>query len=118
MSLQLQLVFISASIITLFFVVMGIRKNKLNIDSSILWILWSFLLLILSVFPSLAELIAKSMGFISTSNFIFSIFTFFLYVILFFQTIKISDLKEKNKALVQKLSIKEYEENKNFKVKK
>ena len=46
----------------------------------------------------------------SMSNFIFSMFIFFLYLMLFTQSIKISDLKEKNKDLVQKLSIKEYED--------
>lgn len=110
MSLQLQLVFIAASVTTLFFVIRGIRKHKLSIDSSIMWIIWSIFLLILSVFPGLAEFVSNKMGFISTSNFIFSIFTFFLYIILFFQSISISQLKEKNKELIQKLSIKEYEE--------
>ncbi|MFV0382299.1 MAG: DUF2304 domain-containing protein [Breznakia sp.] len=112
MSMQLQFVFVAASIATLFFIIRGIRKHKLSIDNAILWILWSFFLLVLSIFPGLADMVSRKMGFISTSNFIFSIFTFFLYVLLFFQTIAISELKEKNKELIQKLSIKEYEENK------
>lgn len=37
-------------------------------------------------------------------------FIFFLYLMLFAQSIKISEMKEKNKDLVQKLSIKEYED--------
>lgn len=110
MKIELQIVFISASLLTLFFVIRKIRKHKLNIDDAIIWILWAIVLLILSVFPDLAIYVAYKLGFMSTSNFIFSLFTFFLYIILFFQTIKISALKEKNKELIQKLSIKEYEE--------
>lgn len=110
MKIELQLVFITASLLTLFFVIRKIRKHKLNIDDSIIWILWALILLILSLFPDLAIFVSSKLGFISTSNFIFSLFTFFLYIILFFQTIEISSLKEKNKQLIQKLSIKEYEE--------
>ena len=46
----------------------------------------------------------------STSNFIFCLFIFFLYIMLFNQNAQISKLKEKQKELIQKLSIKEYEE--------
>lgn len=112
MEMQLQVVFIVASILTLFFVIRGIRKHRLNIDDSILWIVWSIFLLILSVFPGLATFVSAKLGFMSTSNFIFSIFTFFLYILLFFQAISISSLKEKNKELIQKLSIQDYERKK------
>lgn len=112
MKIELQLVFITASLLTLFFVIRKIRKHKLNIDDSIIWILWALVLLTLSLFPDLAIYVSSKLGFMSTSNFIFSLFTFFLYIILFFQTIEISSLKEKNKQLIQKLSIKEYEDKK------
>ena len=48
----------------------------------------------------------------STSNFIFSIFIFFLYILLFIQSIQISKLKDKNKELIQKISLREYNERK------
>ena len=44
----------------------------------------------------------------SPSNFIFCLFIFFLYIMLFNQTAQISKLKEKQKELIQKLSINEY----------
>lgn len=105
MDLKLQIVFILASMGTLVFVVRQIRKYGLNIEDSVTWIIWSILLLILSVFPSLAEGIAKMLGFISTSNFILCLFVFFLYIAIFMQMIQISKLKEKEKELIQKLSI-------------
>ena len=110
MSGQLQWFFIAASLITLVYIILGIRKHKLNIDDSIIWIVWCIVLLILSVFPELSYRFAKTLGFQSASNFILTLFTFFLYVILFFQTIKLSIEKEKNKALTQKLSLYIYEE--------
>ena len=74
MSLRLQFVFICASILTFIFVIRKIRKQGLNISQSIVWILWSILLLILSVFPGLALWASNKLGFMSASNFIFSLF--------------------------------------------
>ncbi len=108
----LQIVFIIASILTIIYVIRKIRKHGLNIDDSIVWIIWSVVLLIFSVFSSIPYFLSEKLGFMSTSNFIFSLFIFFLYIMLFSQTIQISKLKEKQKDLIQKLSIKEYEEHK------
>lgn len=112
MGLKLQMVFIIASIVTFIFVIKKIQKHGLNIDDAIVWILWSIVLLIVSVFPSIPTWISKELGFMSTSNFIFCLFIFFLYIMLFNQTTQISKLKEKQKELIQKLSIKDYKNNK------
>lgn len=111
--MQLQVVLIIASILTFVFIVLKIRKNGLNIDDSILWILWAVALLILSLFPNLSSFISKKLGFMATSNFIFSIFIFFLYILLFIQSIQISKLKQKQKDLIQKISILDYQSKKN-----
>lgn len=111
MSLQQQLFFIFASIATVAFIIIKIRKNKMNIDDSIIWILWAFLLLVFSLFPNFAAWISKSIGFMSSSNFILSLFVFFLYIIVFNQNVRISNLTQKNKELIQKLSLKEYKTN-------
>lgn len=110
MSLKLQLVFIIASVLTFLFVILKIRKHGLSIDDAIIWIVWSILLLVVSIFPGIPTWISEQLGFISTSNFIFCLFILFLYFMLFTQTTEISKLKEKNKELIQKLSIKEYKE--------
>ena len=114
MSFKLQLVFIFASLITFLFVIKKIKKHGLNIDDAIIWILWSIGLLIISIFPQIPGWISKKLGFMSTSNFIFCVFILFLYIMLFTQTAQISKLKEKQKELIQKLSIKEYKEKKNI----
>lgn len=103
--MNLQTVLIIFSIMTFLFLILKIRKHKLNIDDSIIWILWSILLLILSIFPKLSYSLGKLLGFESTSNFILTAFIFCIYIMVFFQNIKISELKEKNKNLIQKLSI-------------
>ena len=110
--MALSIVFIITSIITFIFIILKIRKKGLNINDSIIWILWAFALLILSFFPQIPTMISNSLGFMSTSNFIFSIFIFFLYILLFIQAIQISKLKEKINELIQRLSIQEYEDRK------
>ena len=92
MGLKLQMFFIIASIVTFIFVIKKIQKHGLNIDDAIVWILWSIVLLIVSVFPSIPTWISKELGFMSTSNFIFCLFIFFLYIMLFNQTTQISKL--------------------------
>ena len=106
------MVFIITSIFTFIFIVLKIRKNGLNIDDSIIWILWAIVLLVISIFPILPTIISEKLGFMSTSNFIFSVFIFFLYILLFVQSIQISKLKDKQKELIQKISLREYNERK------
>lgn len=118
MSAQLNIFFIIISTVTLIYIIMQIRKHKLNIDDSILWIFWSIVLLIVSIFPNLSFYIAEKMGFQSTSNFILCLFIFILYMILFFQNIKISEIRDKNKQLVQKISIYAYKQKKEQSIEK
>ena len=42
------------SILTIIYIIRKIRKHKLNIDDSIVWIIWSIILLILSIFPKIS----------------------------------------------------------------
>lgn len=111
--MELQYFFIIASVFTFLFVIKKIQKHGLDIDDAIVLILWAILLLVISIFPQIPTWISNEIGFMSTSNFIFCLFIFFLYIMLFNQNAQISKLKEKQKELIQKLSIKEYEERNN-----
>lgn len=108
--MELQYFFIVASICTFIFVIKKIQKHGLDIDDAIIWILWAIFLLVISIFPQIPTWISNHLGFMSTSNFIFCLFIFFLYIMLFNQNAQISKLKEKQKELIQKLSINKYEE--------
>ena len=112
MSVKLQLVFIVATIVTLIYIIRNIRKHGLNIDDALIWIIWSVGLLVISFFPGLPKYISHKLGFMASSNFVFTVLILFLYIVVFFQNIQISRLKEKQKDLIQKLSIKEYREKK------
>lgn len=111
MDFKLQLVFICASIFTFGFVIYQIRKQGLNIEDSISWILWSVLLLVFSFFPQISTWLSRMLGFMSTSNFILCLFIFFLYIMVYSQMIKISKLKAKQIELIQKISLMNCEKN-------
>lgn len=110
MSYKLQIVFILASVVTFLFVILRIRKHGLNIDDAIGWIVWAIILLFFSIFPQIAFAIARQLGFMATSNLVFTFFILFLYIMVFTQSIQISKLKQNQKDLIQKLSLKQWEE--------
>ena len=71
MSVSLRIILVIASILVVFYVLRRIRKAKLKIEYSLFWIVFSFLLLIISIFPKIANFFAKICGIQSPVNFVF-----------------------------------------------
>lgn len=107
MTLTLQIILILGSIINFVFVITKIRKSQLNIQDAVIWILLSLLLIIMSLFLPFISHIAHMLGFIGTSNFVFTLILFFLIIIVFAQSVKISLLDEKIKNLNHYIALKE-----------
>ena len=107
MTLTLQVILVIVSIITFIFVITKIRKSQLNIEDAVIWILLSLLLIIMSLCLPFIDRIEHVLGFMSTSNFVFSLILFFLIIIVFGQTVKISILNEKIKNLNHYIAMKE-----------
>ena len=102
-----RIVLIAASILTLAGIVRKVRNAKVEIETSLFWIGFSALLLILSIFPKIAEIIADLLGIYSTVNFIFLFVIFVLLVHQFTNSIKISQLENKIKELTQEIGVRE-----------
>lgn len=100
-----RVVLLLASIGTMLFMLKRIRHAKIQIEDSLFWILFSALLLILSVFPGIADFMAGVVGIYSTVNFIFLFFIFILLIKEFSMTIKISQLENKIKELTQEIAL-------------
>ena len=88
------------------------RKKKIQMRDGIFWIAFSFLLILISVFPVLAVWAAKLIGIQSPSNCVFLIIIFLLICHQFFLTIKVSQLEMKNNKLTQDIAIQRTLENK------
>ncbi len=113
MSMTLRVVLIIASLLTMLFMLKRIRNAKVQIEDVIFWIIFSALLIGLSIFPELGDFFAGMLGIYSTVNFIFLFIILLLLLREFTMTIKISQMENKIKELTQEIAIKnniEYQE--------
>ena len=110
MTLTLQCVFLMVSLLTFVFAVYKVRKSQLQIADAISWLIGAILLVLLSLFPEVVLWTADLLGFYSASNFILTMYTFFLIIIVFMQSIKLSILNEKVKNLNHYIALKEKEQ--------
>lgn len=102
-------ILIVASVCVSIFIIKRIRQSKVQIEDAIFWIIFSGILLLMSVFQKIPDFLAKIMGIYSTVNFVFLFFIFILLVKIFYMTIKISQMENKIKELAQEIAIKENE---------
>ena len=100
MTIWFQIVLIIVSLATVTFILRGIRKSQVQINDSLFWIFFSVVLLIFSVFPKLAEIIASALGIVSAVNFIF-----LLLINQYQLTVRLSKLDTKFKNLVQTIAL-------------
>lgn len=104
MSAELCAVLIIGSILFCIYVLRKIRYSKFKIEDSIFWICFSFLLILVSIFPEILTIGAKRLGVISPVNFVFLIIIFLLLLKIFLLSRKVSELEDKLKRLVQKMA--------------
>ena len=109
MALTLRLVLIFACVISSIYTLRKIRKSKLSVDDAFYWIFFSFILLIIGIFPEIAEFLAHLLGIQSPSNFVFLVMIFLVLFKLFSVAIDISVQKHRLNNLIQRLAIMNYE---------
>ena len=107
MSLNLRIVLIVISALTMLYVGRKLRKSQVNINDTIFWFFLSVLFVIFSVFPIIAEKGAILLGFYSPVNFIYIVVIFLLLLRCFLLSIKVSQIEEKIRNLTQEIAIRE-----------
>lgn len=115
MSIILRIALIAASAVMMGFMLKRIRHSKLQIEYSIFWILFSFMIFILSIFPQIGSAFSRALGFQAPINFVLLFVILLLIVKLFFVTIEISNLENRIKELVQNQAIDKLENKENEK---
>ncbi|HBP63840.1 MAG TPA: DUF2304 domain-containing protein [Desulfosporosinus sp.] len=105
MSDILRIFLVAGSLISFMYILHKIKKSKMQIEDSIVWILWSIIIFFVSIFPMPIIYISKILKIQSPANFVFLLVGFYLYYRIFSMSAKISELKEKNKDMVQKVSL-------------
>lgn len=107
MTVMLRVMLIVVSMGTMFMMMRKIRQAKVQIEASIFWVIFALLLVVFSIFPPVADFMARMLGIYSTPNFLFLFVIFLLTVKLFYMTIHISQLETRLKELVQKMALDE-----------
>lgn len=89
----------------LLFTVYQIKRGKLLLRYSLMWMLLSILILLVAIFPQPVFRLAVLPGFNVGSSFIFAVAIFFLLVLYMTQSRAISQQVIKNKDAIQKAAL-------------
>lgn len=109
MTTVLRIMLILVSLGTFIGIVKKIRNEKVRIEISLFWIIFSGIILLISIFPQIIEFIAKVIGVYDVPNCIFLIVIFILLVHQFINSIKISQMEQKISDLTQELAVRAIE---------
>ena len=107
MNILLKILIVVVSILYLAFVLYRIRKSKIQIIDSVFWILFSFLIIIIALFPGIVEWGAVLTN-IQPASLTFLVIIFLLIVKLFLLSMKVSHMELKIKVLSQKIALDDY----------
>ncbi len=109
MTMMLRVILILVSAGTMAMMIQKIRKATLQIEDAIFWVLVSAMIVVFSLFPVVADLLAHMLGIYATVNFLFMFMIFLLLMRVFAMTIRISQLETKVKELVQAMALERLE---------
>ena len=105
MSTSLKIASILFSVFIIFFILMMLRKRKMTIKYSLIWLLLFTLLLIAALIPNFLVWITHLLGFRSSSNMVISSIIAVLVVISIVLTVIVSTQDRKIRLLIQEISI-------------
>ncbi len=101
----IQIISIIISLTILFLVIESIRRGILKEKYALLWLFASIVVLVLSIWRELLDVVAFAFGFYYPPSFLFLVGLGFLHLITLHFSVVISVLSEKNKKLAQELGI-------------
>lgn len=110
MSVTLRIILIICSAISCILCIQKIKQAKLKVENSIIWMLGSILLIIMSIFSGVVELVSIQLGFEAPVNFVFVIIIAFLLIEAYLSNLRMTELNEKIKNLAHYIALKEFNE--------
>ena len=105
MSLNLRLGILIVALILLITILQNLKKGKIPVKYSMLWILSVIILVLVAVVPNLFQAASSIIGFITMSNMIIGIFIFLFLLITMALTIIVSKQKTQIILLIQEVSL-------------
>ncbi len=105
MGFELKLSSIIFLLLVIFLILFLIRKNKIAIKYSLVWLLPCIILLIFVLVPGFLTWTTKILGFQTTSNMVLSLLIGLLLIITIALTVIVSKQKEQIRLLIQEVSL-------------
>ena len=93
----LRVILLIAAIGLVVFLLHSIKKSKMSIEDALFWMGFSFLILLMSIFPEIPSFLSDTIGFMSPVNFVFLFFIFVLIIRDFLSNRRISQLENRVK---------------------
>lgn len=109
MTVTFRFLLIAVSIAATASVIGRIRRAKMQIEDALFWVLFSFLLILLSICPPLLFFFTGLLGLKSPANLLFLAVIALLFAKVFAMSVKLSILEEKLSALAQEMALRELE---------
>ena len=107
MSITLRVILLVGSVISFILCVRRIKQAKLKVENSIIWMVGSFVLILMSIFSNAVAWLSNKLGFMAPVNFVFFMIMVFLLIQVFVDNIRLSELNEKIKNLNHYIALKE-----------
>lgn len=101
----LRTILFLASVCITLWIMYKIRKSMAKIEDALFWIFFSFMLIVLSLFPQIAYWLSELLGIQTPVNMIFLAIIFALIVKIFKLSLRISQLENKQQDFVQRYAI-------------
>ncbi|MCC6108998.1 MAG: DUF2304 domain-containing protein [Denitrobacterium sp.] len=104
MSVFLQAILFIAAVILTAFVTRSVKKSKMRIEDAFFWVVLSFFILLLSIFPQIGYWFSDLLGFQAPINFIMLFFIFVLLIKGFITSRHASQLETKVRELSEQVA--------------
>ena len=105
MGISLRLALFVGSVLTFIFINRYIKKSRVRIEDTMFWVVFSAMIVVISIFPQLPMTVSYLLKIDSPANFVFLVIIFVLLVHQFFLTMKLSRTEIKLRELVQSVAI-------------
>lgn len=102
---RVQIVVLIASILVTGFIVEQVRRRRLAVEYSLIWIVAGLGMIVLSLWKDGIEYIADLMGIFYAPSAIFVIFGILVFVLCIHFSLEISRLSSNNRVLVQRIAL-------------
>ena len=100
-----QTFFIFFSLILIVLVVELLRRSVLREKYAAFWAIIALSFLVFAIFPQAPSKISNSLGFVTTSNFVFSLVIFMMLILLMQITLEVGKLEDKIQTLAEESAL-------------